>query len=67
MMDLDSAFALFQRKEAEVKAALEQCEAEQAAGRIGLEAYRRAKALSEELTALGAALGDRIEKELASL
>ena len=66
-MNIDEAYADFQSKEAAHKTALEQCEAEQAAGRTGLDQYRRAKALNEELTALGATLVVNLDQALASL
>ena len=66
-MTLDESLVAFQRKEAAFKAALEEFNTAQAAGQMGLEAYRRAKALNEELIALGTTLSTNLDQALASL
>lgn len=66
-MNLDESLAAFERKEAALKAALQEFETAQDAGQMGLEAYQRAKALNEELTALGTTLMAKLEQTLASL
>lgn len=66
-MNLDEAWAEYQKKEAALKAALANCEAEQAMGHMGLEPYQHARRLNDELTAFGAALAVKIDEALASL
>lgn len=67
-MTLDESLAAFEHKEAALKAVLQELNTAQAAGQIGLlEAYQRAKALNEELTALGATLAAKLDQTLASL
>ena len=66
-MDIDTAYAEFLKKEREVNVALERVEAEQAAGRTGLEAWRNADRLNRELQALADSLAHGIEVALAHL
>jgi hypothetical protein len=67
IMNLDEALAEFETKKAAFAAAIEEFNNEQAAGRLGLNAYQRGKGLNEELAALGAAIAGDIEEVLASL
>ncbi len=66
-MNLDDAFADHAEKETRLAAAIEEFNAEQAAGRLGLDAYQRMKSLNEELIALGTAIGTKMDQVLASL
>ena len=66
-MTLNESLVAFQRMEAAFKAGLEEFNTAQAAGQMGLEAYRRAKGLNEELIALGTTLSTNLDQVLASL
>ncbi|RYY23282.1 MAG: hypothetical protein EOP62_20710 [Sphingomonadales bacterium] len=65
--DLDEAFALLNQKAAELDAALDATEVEQAAGRTGHQAYLRAQRLADELKEFGRVLTARIEEERRTL
>lgn len=60
--DVDDAYALFQRKAAALDAALGETENEQADGRSGYAAYKRAEALAAELHEFSRVLAERIEE-----
>lgn len=66
-MDIDAAYAEFIRKEQEVNSALARVEAEHAAGRTGIEAWRIADRLNRELQVLARTLSIRIEGALGDL
>ena len=66
-MDIDAVYAEFRKKEDAFDAALARCEAEQAAGKTGLEAWREADRLHKELQAIAQSLTLRIEDALAEL
>lgn len=65
--NLDEAFALLNQKAAELDAALDATEAEQAAGRTGHQAYLRARQLADELNEFGRVLTARIEEARRTL
>lgn len=66
-MNLDEALAEHAKKAAALEAAIEEFNAEQGAGRLGLDAVRRHKRLNEDLIALGAAIVAEMDEVLASL
>lgn len=66
-MDIDAAYAEFIRKEQEVNAALACVEAEHAAGRTGIDAWRNADRLNRELQVLARNLSIGIEGALGDL
>lgn len=65
--DLDEAFALLNQKAAELDAALDATEAEQASGRTGHQAYLHARRLADELNEFGRVLTARIEEARRTL
>lgn len=67
MMDIDAVYAEFRKKEEAFDAALARCEAEQAAGKTGLDAWRDADRLNKELQAIAQSLTLGIEDALAEL
>lgn len=66
-MSIDEDLAKMAEKKAAIAAALQEFNAEQAAGRFGLDAYHRHKTLNEELITLGAAIAARMDEALASI
>lgn len=67
MNDIETLLAAANAKRAELEAAVKQVEAEQAAGRIGLAAYMRAKAAAAAYKALIATSETKITEALAAL
>ena len=66
-MNLDEALAELEKKEAAMGGAIAEFNAEQAAGRLGLDAYLRQKRLTQELTAFVAAIAAKMDEVVASL
>lgn len=66
-MDIDALYAEFVKKEETLNAALAQCEAEQAAGKTGLGAWREADRLNKELQAIAQVLSSGIEDAMTEL
>ncbi|MFN3727368.1 MAG: hypothetical protein ACK4SZ_13825 [Allosphingosinicella sp.] len=64
-MNLDQALADLEA--AAFAAAIEEFNSEQAAGRLGLDAYQRGKRLNQDLTELGAAIAATMDEALNSL
>lgn len=67
LTDIDAAYAAFLALAKRRDEALDECTTEQAAGRTGLAAYRRAAALQGEVNAFAARLAAAIELERQSL
>lgn len=67
IVNLDELLAEQEKKEAAIASAIDAFNAEQAAGRLGLEPYQRAKSLVAEHDALMATITLRIDEALASL
>ena len=67
LTDIDAAYVAFQQLVQRRDDALDACAAEQAAGRTGLAAYRRAAALQGDVNAFAARLAAAIERERQSL
>ncbi|NIJ22066.1 hypothetical protein FHS95_003777 [Sphingomonas naasensis] len=65
--DIDVAYAKFLTLAKSREDALDQCAAEQAAGRTGLAHYKRAAQLQGEVNAFAARLAAAIERERASI
>lgn len=66
-MNLDEALAELETKNAALAAAIQEFNTEQAAGRLGLEAYQHCKLLDKEIADLGTAIAGQIDETLASL
>lgn len=66
-VDIDGIYAEFLKKEQALNASLERCEAEQAAGKTGLEAWREADRLNKELQAIVQVLTSGIEDAMTEL
>lgn len=66
-MDIDAIYAEYMKKEQALNASLERCEAEQAAGKTGLEAWREADRLNKELQAIAQVLTAGIEDAMTKL
>lgn len=67
MMDIDAIYAEFLKKEQALDALLARCEAEQAAGKTGLDAWREADRLNKELQTIGQVLTSGIADAMANL
>jgi len=65
--DIDAAIARYDEMREQLVKAVELCEAEQRAGRTGLDFYHQAKALRERVNAFGTALVKWIDDELDGL
>jgi hypothetical protein len=67
IMDIDAIHAEFRKKEEAFDAALARCEAEQAVGKTGLEAWRDADRINKELQVIAQSLTVGIENALSEL
>ncbi|MBN8807817.1 MAG: hypothetical protein J0I47_06230 [Sphingomonas sp.] len=65
--DIDAAYTAFLQLAKQRDDALDDCAAEQVAGRTGLLAYRRAAALQGEVNVFAAKLAAAIERERQTL
>ena len=64
-VDIDALYEQFQIKEADLAAALGECEAEQARGRTGLSALRRATVIEQQMQVIAKTLTVAIDDALA--
>lgn len=66
-MDIDAIYAEFLKKEEALNAALARCEAEQAAGKTGFDAWRESNRLNQELQGIARALALAIDAAMGEI